>query len=148
MANRLLEKYVQVVRMDGINTNKNVTIGVNGVATNLTVSGTVTTGGVTTGSAQALTSATTIAVTPTNSVLTLVPGHSATLNFSSAASAVGQQLFLVITTSGASSYTLTFGTNTKSTGTLATGTSTGKVFVVAFVSDGTNWNEVSRTTAM
>lgn len=45
MANRLLEKYVQVVRMDGINTNKNVTIGVNGVLADLSVSGDLTVGG-------------------------------------------------------------------------------------------------------
>jgi hypothetical protein len=45
MANRLLEKYVQVVRMDGINTNKDVTIGVNGVVADLSVSGDLTVGG-------------------------------------------------------------------------------------------------------
>lgn len=43
MANRLLEKYVQVVRMDGLNTNKNVVIGKTATA-NLTVNGTLTTG--------------------------------------------------------------------------------------------------------
>ena len=55
---------------------------------------------------------------------------------------------LVITTSGASSFVLTFGTAFKTTGTLATGTVTAKVFTINFVYDGTNFNEVSRTTAM
>lgn len=56
--NRLLEKYVQVVRMDGLNTNKNVNIGINGATPTLSVAGgfvanagatTVTAGGSTTG---------------------------------------------------------------------------------------------------
>lgn len=42
---RLLEKYVQVVREDGLNTNKNVNIGVNGTTANLWVSGTTSFGG-------------------------------------------------------------------------------------------------------
>lgn len=45
MSKRLLEKYVQVVRMDGINTNKDVTIGVNGAVADLSVSGDLTVGG-------------------------------------------------------------------------------------------------------
>lgn len=93
----------------------------------------------------ALTSAATIALTATKSIQTLTPAHTATINCAS----VGQgALYLVITTSGTNSYTLTFGTGFKSTGTLATGASSGKVFVVQFVSDGTTYHEVSRTTAM
>lgn len=57
-------------------------------------------------------------------------------------------LTIVITTSGTTSYTLTFGTNFKSTGTLATGGTSGKVFTISFVCDGVNFNELSRTTAM
>lgn len=79
-------------------------------------------------------------------VFTLTPGEAETISASNITA--GQRINLVITTSGTSSYTLTFGTNFKSTGTLATGTTSGKVFVVAFVSDGTNLNEVARTTAM
>lgn len=41
---RLLEKYTQVVREDGLNTNKNVNIGINGVTANLWVSGALTSG--------------------------------------------------------------------------------------------------------
>lgn len=46
MANRLLEKYVEVVRMDGINTNKSVTIGTKAGGT--TASLTVGAGGINT----------------------------------------------------------------------------------------------------
>lgn len=60
----------------------------------------------------------------------------------------GTRCDLIITTSGGSSYTMTFGTGFKTTGTLATGTSSGKIFNIAFLSDGTSVNEVSRTTAL
>ena len=79
-------------------------------------------------------------------VFTLTPGETETISASNLTA--GQRISLVITTSGATSYTLTFGTNFKSTGTLATGVTTGKIFVVSFVSDGTNLSEVARTTAM
>lgn len=79
-------------------------------------------------------------------VFTLVPNQSASINASGGIA--GGEARFVITTSGTVSYTLTFGTNFKSTGTLATGTSSGKVFTVSFCYDGTNWNETSRTGAM
>lgn len=79
-------------------------------------------------------------------VFTLTPGQAETINAANVSA--GQRVDIVVTTSGTDSYTLTFGTNFKSTGTLATGASSGKVFVVSFVSDGTNLNEVARTTAM
>lgn len=95
----------------------------------------------------ALTSAATIALDPTlANVFTLVPAHDATINVT--VPTTGQRLFLVLTTSGSSSKTLTFGTGFKSTGTLATGTVTAKVFTISFVSDGVNFNEIARTTAM
>lgn len=90
----------------------------------------------------------TIAVDPTISdIIKQTPAGASTFNASSVGPA-GTVLSFIITTSGTSSYTLTFGTNFKSTGTLATGTSSGKVFAVSFKSDGTNWVETSRTTAM
>lgn len=57
-------------------------------------------------------------------------------------------MFIKVLTSWTNSYTLTFTTNMLTTWTLATGTASGKVFVMQFVSDGTNWIEVSRTTAI
>ena len=62
--------------------------------------------------------------------------------------AEGQEITIIFLTSGTSSYTTTFGTGFVSTGTLASGTSDAKRFVVKFVSDGTRLIEVSRTTAM
>ncbi len=96
---------------------------------------------------QALTAAAVVNIDPTiANIFTLTPGEAETINALSVVK--GQRLTLVITTSGTSSRTLTFGTNFKTTGTLATGTSDGKVFVIDFVSDGVNYNEVARTTAM
>jgi hypothetical protein len=96
----------------------------------------------------ALTSAPTIALNSTlGNFFTLTPAHTATIN-ATTVGAQGQPLFLEIVTSGVDSFTLTFGTNFKSTGTLATGTTTAKTFMVQFLSDGTNYVEVSRTAAM
>ena len=80
------------------------------------------------------------------SLFTLVPDQTCTITPSNGYE--GQVIDLEITTSGTSSYTLTFGAPFKSTGTLATGTSTGKIFMLTFVFDGTNYVERSRTTAM
>jgi hypothetical protein len=95
----------------------------------------------------ALTPSSTVSVDPTlGDVFTLTPAQDETINAASVVS--GQELVIVITTSGGTSRTLTFSTNFKVTGTLATGTSNGKVFTIHFISDGTNYNELSRTTAM
>jgi hypothetical protein len=55
---------------------------------------------------------------------------------------------VLILTSGASSFTITFGSGFKPTATLATGTTTARVFAVSFISDGTNLYETGRTVAM
>ena len=60
----------------------------------------------------------------------------------------GQDLFLLITTSGTSCYNLTFGSGFDSTGTLATGTADGKNFLVHFRNINGIFYEVSRTAAM
>lgn len=120
------------------------TLNVTGLSTFGSFKGTVALGG----AVVALTSSTTIALNSTlGNVFTLVPAHTATINCATVA-ATGQEITLRILTSGGSSFTLTFGTNFKSTGTLATGTADAKVFVIKFVSDGTTMNEVCRTTAM
>jgi hypothetical protein len=64
-----------------------------------------------------------------------------------ATAAVGPLSF-VFTTTGSTAYTLTFGTGFKSTGTLSTGVTGAKVFVVQFIGDGSTYYEVSRTGAM
>ncbi len=80
-------------------------------------------------------------------VYTLTPTAATTIN-ASPVPPVGSVVYLVVTTSGTTSYTVTFGTGIKDTGNLATGTADAKVFTVTFVSDGTNLNEVARTVAM
>lgn len=92
----------------------------------------------------------TISATPGKAtVLTLTPNQSATINLSTTALPDGHRFTLVVTTSGTSSYTLTFGTNFKTTGTLATGTVTAKTFSISFVYvAGIGAVETSRTTAM
>lgn len=80
-------------------------------------------------------------------VRTVTPTGNITLNVTGGVA--GARFSLVVLTSGASSYTITFGTNFLSSGTLATGTDTAKTFVVNFVSkDGTTWVETGRTDAM
>ena len=96
---------------------------------------------------SALTPGSTVAMNFTNgSVFTLTPAQTCTINASGGTA--GMRATLVITTSGTASYTITFGTGFKSTGTLATGTVTGKKFCISFVYDGTNYLETSRTAAM
>lgn len=60
----------------------------------------------------------------------------------------GEERTIVLLTSGTSSYTITFGSGFKTTGTLATGSTSARRFIVKFISDGTNLIETSRTTAI
>jgi hypothetical protein len=81
-----------------------------------------------------------------NDVAKLTP--TADRTYTSTVPTAGQRKTLIVLTSGTDSYTLTFGSGFKTTGTLATGTVTAKVFTISFVSDGTNLIETSRTAAM
>lgn len=83
----------------------------------------------------AVNTGTQITVTASRTLTTTVP-------------AAGQVRYTKVLTSGASSFTITFGAGFKPTGTLATGTTTARVFILAWLSDGTNLYEVSRTAAM
>jgi hypothetical protein len=60
----------------------------------------------------------------------------------------GMRRTLILLTSGTNSYTYTFSTGFKTTGTLATGTTTARRFVLEFISDGTYLIETSRTVAI
>lgn len=82
----------------------------------------------------------------TSNVLNYTPTQDSTLNLASVPTC--QEFTIVITTSGASSFTITFGTNFKTVGTLATGVTTAKVFTISFVCNGTICAETCRTTAM
>ena len=72
----------------------------------------------------------------------------ATATFTSTVPAAGLRTTIMILTSGASSYTITFGTGFRTTGTLATGTTTARYFMLSFISDGTVLVETARTAAM
>lgn len=60
----------------------------------------------------------------------------------------GCDAFTLILTSGVTSYTITFGAGFKPTATLATGTVSARIFVIHWISDGTNLYEASRSIAM
>lgn len=99
------------------------------------------------GPATALGDTGTVSLDPAlGDVFTTAPTGDMTINAASAL--LGARVSIVITTPNTTSRTLTFGTNFKTTGTLATGTVASKVFTISFVGDGTNLNEVARTTAM
>jgi len=82
----------------------------------------------------------------TNDVVKITPSASQT--FTTTVPAAGKTKTLIILTSGTTSRTITFGTGFKPVGTLATGTTSGRVFVIHYVSDGTNLYEAGRTAAM
>lgn len=82
-----------------------------------------------------------------SNVITVTPSGACTFN--ALGGVIGERCTFIITTSGTSSYVLTWGTNFKAVGTLATGTTTAKKFSVSFVCvDGTIWQETGRTAAM
>jgi len=62
--------------------------------------------------------------------------------------AAGIRCQLLILTSGISTYTITFGTGFRTTGTLLTGAVSARYFMLSFISDGTVLVETSRTAAM
>lgn len=83
----------------------------------------------------AVNSATKLTVTANRTLTTTVPPAGCTAS-------------TIILTSGGSSFTITFGSGFKPTGTLATGTTSARVFIVNWISDGTNLYEAGRTAAM
>jgi hypothetical protein len=68
--------------------------------------------------------------------------------FTTTVAPAGVRSTIIVLTSGTSSYTITFGTGFRTTGTLATGTTSARYFVVDFISDGSVMVETSRTAVM
>jgi hypothetical protein len=81
------------------------------------------------------------------SIYTMTPSASATLTFSGTSAAIGSRVYLYFTAT-TTSKTITFAGNCKKLTTLATGTTSGRTFIVCFIFDGTNWIEFSRTAAL
>lgn len=77
-----------------------------------------------------------------NTTAQLTPTSTRTLN--TTVPPAGTRCTLIVLTSGTTSYTLTFGGGFKSVGTLATGTTNARRFLVSFVSDGTYLIETGR----
>ena len=82
----------------------------------------------------------------TNTVVKVTPTANAT--FTTTVPPAGSPCTLIILTSGTTSRTITFGTGFKSTATLATGTTSARVFVIHWISDGSVLYEAGRTVAM
>lgn len=82
----------------------------------------------------------------TADVVKVTPTANAT--YTTTVPAAGKEVHLIVLTSGTTSRTITFGAGFKPVGTLATGTVSARVFVLAWISDGTSLYEVSRTAAM
>ena len=89
----------------------------------------------------------TMTVNMTTDIITITPTGACTFNAASGGR-IGRIVTFVITTSGTSSFTLTWGTNYRKTGTLATGTTSARFFAVSFRYVATNvWQEICRTAA-
>jgi hypothetical protein len=73
---------------------------------------------------------------------------SAAITLTTTVPPAGATAYLKIITSGATSRVVTFGAGFKAQATLATGTVTNRVFMLSFISDGTNLFETSRTTVI
>lgn len=99
------------------------------------------------GGATATTATTGAMTVPmTSEIITITPTGAATFN--ATGGVAGQRITFVVTTSGTTSFTLTFGTNFRAASTLATGTTTAKKFAINFLFDGSTWIETGRTAAL
>jgi hypothetical protein len=75
---------------------------------------------------------------------TLTPAQAETISAVATNATIGSHYILLITTSGTTSYTITFGTGFSSIGTLETGTTSGIIYIVEFLYDGTAFREIER----
>lgn len=82
----------------------------------------------------------------TNDTVKVTPTANAT--YTTTVPVAGSRRAILILTSGTTSRTITFGSGFKPVGTLATGTTSARVFVINWISDGTNLYEAGRTAAM
>lgn len=82
----------------------------------------------------------------TNTAVKVTPSGSVTLT--TTVPAGGTHCHVLLVQSSTSAKTITFGSGFKPTGTLALGTTASRVFVVGWVSDGSNLYETGRTAAM
>ena len=81
----------------------------------------------------------------TNTAVKVAPVANTT--YTTTAPPAGTHVHVIVLQGTTTSRTLTFGSGFKPVGTLATGTTAARVFVVGFISDGTNLYETGRTAA-
>jgi len=126
----------------GVSIGNTTDPGVGALIVNSTIQGTQLRGGYnnTTGVANTVDQA-----LGTNTISMVLISANTTLT--STVPPAGAHASVIIKTSGVTSRTVTFGTGFKSVGTLATGATADRFWVVNFVSDGTFLYESSRTTA-
>jgi hypothetical protein len=93
-----------------------------------------------------LANGTTALALATNNTVKVTPTATATLT--TTVPAAGTHCHVIVLTANTTTFTLTFGTGFKPTATLVTGMVAARVFVLSWISDGTNLYEVSRTAAM
>jgi hypothetical protein len=136
-------------------TIRDSTASLNRVA--IDTSGNVTVGGSITGGSLVSDSVITDGfITHANGTLALAFGTdgvckvtpTATGTFTTTVPPAGTRCTLIVLTTGVTSFTMTFGTGFKTTGTLATGTVAARYYVFQFISDGTSVIEASRTIAI
>jgi hypothetical protein len=88
----------------------------------------------------------TMSVPMDTDIKTITPTGACTFN--ATGGMTGRIVTFEITTSGTSSFVLTFGTNFRKVGTLATGTTSARFFAVTFRCIGNSvWTEIARTAA-
>jgi len=88
----------------------------------------------------------TVTMTMDGTIKNVTPTGAITFNATGAAD--GHSVTLIVTTSGTTTYNITFGTNFVTTGVLATGSVSAKRFAISFTCSGTTWYETGRTVAM
>lgn len=124
-----------------------ITIGTSsGGTSTTTINGNVSATGAVSGGYIAHAAGTTAMAFGIDNVVRVTPNATAT--YTTTVPPAGAICVLSILTSGTTSYTITFGTGFKSTGTLATGTVSARYFNITFVSDGTDLIETARTVAI
>jgi hypothetical protein len=88
-------------------------------------------------------------ITPTGSgIYTISPTGNSAITFSGTSAAIGSIVTIYISQTTTSTRNVTFPGNSREVGTLATGTTASRYFIIRFIFDGTNWTEISRTAAL
>ena len=87
-------------------------------------------------------------ITPAGSQIFIMnPTWNRTITFSGTNANIGSRVYIYLNQTTTNARIITFG-NSLTEGTLSTGSTSGRTFVISFLFDGANWTETSRTAAM